>query len=106
MAAKNTRMKHPDVRYAVASRNWNLRRLRRLTFGIAGAGVAATLLLAAGFDVHAHQAQTSGAAGSGRTQAPAGSQNADGGQQGGQLQPPLNNPLPVGGAGQVVSGGS
>lgn len=111
MAAKTTRMKHPDVRYAMASRDWGLRRLRRLTLGIAGAGAAGAVLLALGFDVHAHHAQTSGAAGSGAAgsgavQTPAASRNTGGTRQGGQLQPPLNNPLPAGGPGQVVSGGS
>ena len=79
-------MKRPDVRYAVVSREWGLRRVRRLTWGIAGAG-----------------AYVQG------SRAPAAEQGSGGNQQpvgGGQLRPPAANPLPARGPAHVVSGGS
>ncbi len=102
-------MKHPDVNHAVTSRGWGLRRVRNLTWGIAGAGAVGAVVLAVGFGDHAHQSQTSRPSHRGEVQAPADNQNAPGdqaGQDAGQLQPPQENPAPVQGPGQVVSGGS
>ncbi len=47
-------MKQPDVRYAMISREWGLRRVRRLTWGIAGAGAVGAMVLVAGFGGHVH----------------------------------------------------
>jgi hypothetical protein len=130
------RMKQPQqapVRYAVASREWGLRRVRRLTWGIAGAGAVGAVALVVGFSGHVHLPKINSPAQTG--QAPAGNQGTGGGQQagnqgtgggqqagnqgtgggqqagnqgsgGGQLQPPAANPAPAQGPGQVVSGGS
>ena len=85
-----------DVGHAIASRALGLRRVRRLTWSIAGAGAVGAVVLAFGFGSHAHQAS-----------GPGGNQGAARNQQGGgQLQPPQENPLPAQGPGQVVSGGS
>ncbi len=100
-------MKQPDVRYAMVSRDWGLRRVRRLTWGIAGAGAVGAVALVIGFGGHVHVPKLGQPA-----QAPAGNQPAGGGQpagqvpSGGQLQPPAANPQPAQGPGQVVSGGS
>jgi hypothetical protein len=97
-------MKQPDVRYAMASREWGLRRVRRLTWSIAGAGAVGAVALVVGFGGHVHVPKVSPPA--------QGNQGTDGGQPpgqvpgGGQLQPPAANPLPAQGPGQVVSGGS
>jgi hypothetical protein len=107
-------MKQPDVRYAMMSREWGLRRVRRLTWGIAGAGAVGAIALVVGFGGHVHVPKISQPA---QGQAPAGNQDAGNqgtaGQQagnqvpgGGQLQPPAANPVPAQGPGQVVSGGS
>jgi hypothetical protein len=98
-------MRHPDVRYAAAARAWGLRTVKRLTWGIAGAGAVGAVILMAGFSGRAHQAQ----AGQPQPgQAPVGSQNGVPGSQlpGSGLQPPPLNPGPALGPGQVVSGGS
>ncbi len=103
-------MKQPDVRYAVMSRDWGLRRVRRLTWGIAGAGAVGAVALVVGFGGHVHLPKISQPVPGG--QAPAGNQGTDGQQNvnqapgGGQLQPPAANPVPAQGPGQVVSGGS
>ncbi len=107
-------MKQPQqapVRYAVASREWGLRRVRRLTWGIAGAGAVGAVALVVGFSGHVHLPKINSPAQTG--QAPAGNQGTGGGQQagnqdsgGGQLQPPAADPAPAQGPGQVVSGGS
>ncbi len=100
-------MKQPDIRYAMMSREWGLRRVRRLTWGIAGAGAVGAAALVIGFGGHVHVPKFSQPA-----QAPAGNQGTDGGQPAGQvpggsqLQPPAANPIPAQGPGQVVSGGS
>jgi hypothetical protein len=102
-------MKQPDVRYAMLSREWGLRRVRRLTWGIAGAGAVGAIAIVVGFSGHVHVPKISQPA---QGQAPAGNQGAAGQQTGnqapggGQLQPPAANPVPAQGPGQVVSGGS
>lgn len=102
-------MRQPDVRYATASREWGLRRVRRLTWAIAGTGAAGAVVLAVGFGGHVHPPQTGQPANSGQSSAgnsggnTSGSQVSGGGQQ---LQAPPANPLPAQGGGQVVSGGS
>ncbi len=107
-------MRQPDVRYAAASREWGLRRVRRLTWTIAGTGTVGALVLAFGFGGHAHAPHASQPTQNG--QAPAGSVgSADSGGTGsagnqvpsdGQLQPPAANPQSGAGSGQAVSGGS
>lgn len=100
-------MRHPDVRHAAAARAWGLRKVHRLTWGIAGAGAAGAVILAVGFGSHAHLAQAGQH--TQRGQAPAGSQGTGAGNQvpgAGQLQPPPAVPAPAQGPGQVVSGGS
>ncbi|MGE5290153.1 MAG: hypothetical protein ACM3ML_23800 [Micromonosporaceae bacterium] len=101
-------MRQPDVRYATASREWGLRRVRRLTWAIAGTGAAGAVILAVGFGGHVHLPRTGQPASSGQSSAGnagsnTGSQVPGGGQQ---LQAPPVNPLPAQGGGQVVSGGS
>jgi hypothetical protein len=99
-------MKQHDIRYAMMSREWGLRRVRRLTWGIAGAGAVGAVALVVGFGGHVHVPKISQP-----TQAPAANQGG-GGQSAnqvpgdGQLQPPAANPVPAQGPGQVVSGGS
>ncbi len=104
-------MKQSDVRYAMASREWGLRRVRRLTWGIAGGGAVGAIALVVGFSGHAHIPKINQPAQSG--QAPAGNQGNGGNQQAGnqdaggaQLQPPAANPAPAQGPGQAVSGAS
>ncbi len=105
-------MKQPDVRYAAMSREWGLRRVRRLTWGIAGAGAVGAVALVVGFGGHVHLPKTGQPAQSGQGgqggQAPAANQGTGGqpANQGGQLQPPAANPAPAQGPGQGVSGGS
>jgi hypothetical protein len=102
-------MGHPDVRYATASREWGLRRVRRLTWAIAGTGAVGAALLAAGFGGHAHASQASHPARTGQgSTGNAGSSSVGNQVPGGdqQLQAPPANPLPAQGGGQVVSGGS
>ncbi len=95
-------MRH-ELGRAMASRAAGLRRVRRLTWSIAGAGAVGAVVLAFGFGSHAHQASPPARSG----QAPAGSQGTVGDPQSGTpLQPPPANPLPAQGPGQVVSGGS
>ena len=122
-------MKQPDVRYAMMSREWGLRRVRRLTWGIAGASAVGAVALVIGFGGHVHLPRLGEPAQGG--QVPAGKQGTGnqstgnqstgnqgtgvqgtGGQSGnqvpggGQLQPPAANPVPAQGPGQAVSGGS
>jgi len=100
-------MKRPDVRYAVVSREWGLRRVRRLTWGIAGAGAVGVVTLVAGFGGHVHLPKFDQYVQGSR--APAAEQGSGGNQQpvgGGQLRPPAANPLPARGPAHVVSGGS
>ena len=47
-------MKQRDVRYAMVSRDWGLRRVRQLTWGIAGAGAVGAVALVIGFGGHVH----------------------------------------------------
>jgi len=109
MAARSIRMRN-DVGHAIASRAFGLRRVRRLTWSIAGAGAVGAVVLAFGFGFgfgsHAHQASGPGG-NQGTSNQGAGNQGAARNQQGGgQLQPPQEIPLPAQGPGQVVSGGS
>ncbi len=93
--------------YAMASREWGLRRVRRLTWGIAGAGAVGAVALVVGFGGHVHLPKFDQPVQG--VQAHAGDQGSGGNQQpagGGQLQPPATNPAPARGPGQVVSGGS
>jgi hypothetical protein len=98
-------MKQHDIRYAMMSREWGLRRVRRLTWGIAGAGAVGAIALVVGFGGHVHVPKLSQPA-----RAPAGTQGSSGQPANqvpsGQLQPPAANPVPAQGPGQVVSGGS
>jgi hypothetical protein len=98
-------MKQADVRYAMMSREWGLRRVRRLTWGIVGAGAVGATALVISFGGHVHLPKLNQPA-----QAPAGGQGTNGQPAsqvpGGQLQPPAANPVPAQGPGQVVSGGS
>jgi hypothetical protein len=100
-------MKRPDVRYAMVSREWGLRRVRRLTWGVASAGAVGAVALVVGFGGHLHLPKfNQHVQGS---QAPAGDQGSSGTQQpvgGGQLQPPAANPAPARGPAHVASGGS
>ena len=64
-------MKQPDVRYAMASREWGLRRVRRWTWGIAGAGAVGAAVLAFGFGSQAHHAQGTQSPATGGAQSPA-----------------------------------
>jgi hypothetical protein len=108
-------MSQPDVRYATASREWGLRRVRRLTWVIAGTGAVSAALLAAGFGSHAHPSSPAGQparpsqGGAGNTYNGSTGGKSVGGQipgGGQQLQAPPASPLPGSGGGQVVSGGS
>jgi hypothetical protein len=103
-------MRQPDVRYAAASREWGLRRVRRLTWTIAGTGTAGALVLAFGFGGHVHLPRASGSSQTGQASTGSVGSGSAGNQVpaagGGQLQPPAANPQPGLGGGQVMSGGS
>jgi hypothetical protein len=102
-------MRQPDVRYAAAARERGLRRVRRLTWAIAGTGATGAVVLAVGLGSHVHSPPTGQPSGSGQSSAGNNGSNLPGSQVPGggqQLQAPPANPLPAQGGGQVVSGGS